>query len=289
MRRRAGGPEPAPVRLAAWVEAAALRRWERRLARSVVVQAAISPVDARELPAPPPVHVLPNRVELRAAARGAEPLRDIDVVLTGNMAYPPNADAARWLSEAIAPALWRRRPDASVWVVGRAAQRLVARPANRGARRRRRHRRATCGARAWRSRRCASAPAPRTRCSRRWPPAPRSWRPRRRWRRSRCRPAPWRPRTDAEALAAAVHRLLADENERRRLAERAADAVARFGVVAQREQVDRLVRRAARGGPWLSGSSGSPVRPASAPPSGAPCRGSAGCSRGPATRARPDR
>jgi polysaccharide biosynthesis protein PslH len=123
-RRRAAGPEPAPLRWAARADAALLRRWERRLCRWAAVQTAISPIDARELPAPPAVRVLPNSVELPAAAPPGPGEREIDVVLTGNMAYPPNADAARWLSDAIAPALWRRRPRASVWVVGRDAWRL---------------------------------------------------------------------------------------------------------------------------------------------------------------------
>jgi glycosyltransferase involved in cell wall biosynthesis len=128
MRRRANGPEPAPVRWAARLEAELLRRWERRLSRWVAVQAVTSPVDAGHLPAEPDIWVLPNSVEVPAAAPIAVDERDIDVILTGNMAYPPNADAARWLSETIAPAIWRRRPDASVWVVGRDAGRLSVGP-----------------------------------------------------------------------------------------------------------------------------------------------------------------
>jgi Glycosyl transferases group 1 len=124
MRRRASGPEPVALRLAARAEAALLGRWERRLARWVDVQAAISAADAAQLPSPPEVHVLPNSVALAGGEPPGDGARDIDVILTGNMAYPPNADAARWLSEEIAPALWRRQPDASVWVVGRDAGRL---------------------------------------------------------------------------------------------------------------------------------------------------------------------
>ena len=124
MTRRATGPEPAPVRWAARIEAALLRRWERRLSGWVSSQLVTSPVDARHLPRRPEMHVLMNTVDLPSANRTASAERDIDVILTGNMAYPPNADAAGWLSEAIAPALWRRRPNTSVWVVGRDAGRL---------------------------------------------------------------------------------------------------------------------------------------------------------------------
>jgi polysaccharide biosynthesis protein PslH len=128
MRRRANGPEPAPIRWVARLEAKLLHRWEQRLSRWVAVQAVTSPVDAGHLPAGPDIWVLPISVSVPAAAPVADGERDIDVILTGNMAYPPNADAARWLSETIAPAIWRRRPDASVWVVGRDAGRLSLSP-----------------------------------------------------------------------------------------------------------------------------------------------------------------
>jgi hypothetical protein len=124
MRLRATGPESAPVRWAARVEAALLRRWEHRLSHFVAAQLVTSPVDARDLPPRPDIHVLMHSVELPPGPPAPADARDIDVILTGNMAYPPNADAADWLSSAIAPAIWRRRPDASVWVVGRDAARL---------------------------------------------------------------------------------------------------------------------------------------------------------------------
>jgi len=64
-----------------------------------------------------------NCIEVPAEpAGGAE--RDIDVILTGNMAYPPNRDAAQWLSDSIAPDLLARRPETSIWVVGRRAEEL---------------------------------------------------------------------------------------------------------------------------------------------------------------------
>jgi glycosyltransferase involved in cell wall biosynthesis len=120
MRRRAAGPEAAPVRWAARLEAALLERWEHRLREHAAGQLAISPLDARLLPTPPDVHVVPNSIEIpETPDNGGE--RDIDVILTGNMAYPPNRDAARWLSDAIAPELWARRPETSIWVVGRRA------------------------------------------------------------------------------------------------------------------------------------------------------------------------
>lgn len=125
MRRRAVGPERWPIRWLARVEAVLLQRWERRLSGWTAAQLVISSIDARELPSRPQIYVLGNSVDVPPTGGRPADQRDIDVVLTGNMAYPPNADGAAWLSEAIAPALWRRRPDAAVWVVGRDAGRLA--------------------------------------------------------------------------------------------------------------------------------------------------------------------
>jgi polysaccharide biosynthesis protein PslH len=128
MRRRANGPESALIRWAVRLEGALLERWERRLTRHARAQLAISTIDAQLLPSPPEVRVVPNCVDVSALPSRDDKERDIDLILTGDMAYPPNAAAARWLSEAIAPALWSRRPDASIWVVGRNAERLALDP-----------------------------------------------------------------------------------------------------------------------------------------------------------------
>ena len=128
MRRRATGPEPAPIRWAARLEAVLLGRWERRLTQHAAAQIAISSLEARLLPSPPEVRIVPNCIDVPVLPPGSDGERDIDLILTGNMAYPPNADAARWLSDAIAPALWAGRPGSSVWVVGRDAGRLALDP-----------------------------------------------------------------------------------------------------------------------------------------------------------------
>jgi hypothetical protein len=242
-QRRATGPEPAPVRWAARADAALLRRWERRLARCAAVQAVISEIDARALPTPPALHVLANSVDLPHAAPPGQPERDIDVVLTGNMAYPPNADAARWLSTAIGPALWRRRPRATVWVVGRDAQRLDLDP--------RIEVRADVPELTSYLRRARLALAP-LRIGTGSPNkvleamaagtpvvatsdavAPFAF-----------GPGVVATADDAESLAILVDRMLADEGDRERLAERALRAVEAYGAAAQRRRLEDLVEAA---------------------------------------------
>jgi glycosyltransferase involved in cell wall biosynthesis len=123
MRRRAGGPERGAIRAAARVEAELMGRWETRAARWCVRQVVTSAADATNLPAEPPCAVIPVGWDTEAAADdGAE--RDIDVVLTGNMRYPPNRDAAEWFANEILPEVRRRLPGTTACVVGRDASSL---------------------------------------------------------------------------------------------------------------------------------------------------------------------
>jgi hypothetical protein len=123
MRRRATGPERVPIRAAARLEAVLMRRWERRAARWCARQVATTLEDAASLPAEPRCEVIPVGWDGQAAVddRGD---RDLDVVLSGNMRYPPNRDAAEWFASEILPAVRRRRPGTSAWVVGREASSL---------------------------------------------------------------------------------------------------------------------------------------------------------------------
>lgn len=124
MRRRAAGDEPLPVRAFARLEARLLRRWERRAASWVAAQVAISREDAVALSAGPPVEVLAHNAAGEPYCEPADHRRDIDVIFTGTMSYPPNAEAARWLAQEIAPRIARARPGTAIHVVGRRAAQL---------------------------------------------------------------------------------------------------------------------------------------------------------------------
>ncbi len=123
MRLRAAGPERLPARAAARLEAALMRRWERRAAGWSVRQVATTPEDAANLPDEPPCEVIPVAFDSEPTVDDREE-RDLDVVLSGNMRYPPNRDAAEWFAREILPAVRRRRPRTSAWVVGRNASSL---------------------------------------------------------------------------------------------------------------------------------------------------------------------
>lgn len=124
-RRRARGPEPVPIRVVAWLESVALRRHERRIAASVAEQIATADEDAAVLAGGAPVTVIPVAWDGPAvAADPPDAVRDIDMILTGSMRYPPNVAAARRFATDIVPLVRRHRPDATAWVVGRDAARL---------------------------------------------------------------------------------------------------------------------------------------------------------------------
>jgi glycosyltransferase involved in cell wall biosynthesis len=123
MRRRAGGPEHLVVRAAARFEAALLRRWERRVAAWATGQIVTSSEEAAYLPAPPTVEVIPISTDAEVFVEPPGHRRDIDVVLSGNMRYPPNRAAAVRMANDIVPKLQEVRPVRAV-IVGRAASTL---------------------------------------------------------------------------------------------------------------------------------------------------------------------
>ena len=124
MAIRARGPEGRLVRLAASVEGPLLTGWERRCARWASAQVVTAAEDARSLPPEPPIEIIPQGWDGDPFQEAAGHRRDIDVIFTGNMAYPPNRDAAQWLAGEIAPRLRAKRPDVRLVVAGRAAARL---------------------------------------------------------------------------------------------------------------------------------------------------------------------
>jgi hypothetical protein len=121
MARRARGPEPLPIRLFARYEAWRMRAWELRLAGHLAAQVGTSIEVADMLPQTPRAHVIPPSYPhaIHDDPPGHE--RDIDLILTGDMSYPPNREAANLLLERILPRILSQRPQTSVWVVGRSA------------------------------------------------------------------------------------------------------------------------------------------------------------------------
>jgi glycosyltransferase involved in cell wall biosynthesis len=119
MRRRARGGEALPVRLAAAVEARLLARMERAGAAVAAAQVVTAREDAAHLPPHPAPVILP--VGWDGPIEPGEGPRDVDLIFTGNMAYPPNREAARRIDARILPLIRRRRPQARAWVVGRGA------------------------------------------------------------------------------------------------------------------------------------------------------------------------
>jgi len=111
------------LRWAARIESRLLAEHERRVASWVAAQIVVSRLDA-ELLAPEPIPEVVPHVMAVVDYDPAAATRDIDVIFTGDMRYPPNREAAVWLAGAIAPALRRRRPEVRVVVAGRAADRL---------------------------------------------------------------------------------------------------------------------------------------------------------------------
>lgn len=70
------------------------------------------------------IAVIPNGVDHDYfSPRKAE--KTFDLVFTGNMAYPPNVDAAVFLAEEIMPIVWKKKPEARIMIAGASPDRKV--------------------------------------------------------------------------------------------------------------------------------------------------------------------
>lgn len=63
------------------------------------------------------IHVIPNGVD-HSFFKPLDKEKSFDVVFTGNMAYPPNVDAAIYLIKEIMPLVWKNNPDTNVLLAG---------------------------------------------------------------------------------------------------------------------------------------------------------------------------
>jgi glycosyltransferase involved in cell wall biosynthesis len=107
---------------AAWLKALAMRGWEAEWAGRFDGVITVSQQEKdwllRRSPHAP-VTVIPNGVDCSALQPLPEPAAGNDLLFIGTLGYPPNADAVRWLVEAILPRVRLSVPDARLVVVGR--------------------------------------------------------------------------------------------------------------------------------------------------------------------------
>jgi len=117
----------APSRAARWLARLDLdrtRRFEGRLLRRFDATLVTSERERDALlalagpGAPPPVHVVPNGVDLEHFAPAPHPRPDDAIVFVGRMGYHANVAAAVFLVERILPRVWRERPSARLTIVG---------------------------------------------------------------------------------------------------------------------------------------------------------------------------
>jgi hypothetical protein len=120
MAVRARGPEALPIRGAAFWDAGRLRRWESKVARWATCGITTTKEVAETLPGQGNAAVIPVALQAEVVARVGNH-RDIDVILTGDMRYPPNREAAGILAREIMPVVRGHLPGTTCWIVGRHA------------------------------------------------------------------------------------------------------------------------------------------------------------------------
>lgn len=96
-----------------------LAQYEAEIFQDFDLKTIISLPDRSLVPHPgrDQILIIPNGVD-HEYFKPAEMHKDFDIVFTGNMAYPPNIDAAVYLVEKIMPEVWLKFPQARVLIAG---------------------------------------------------------------------------------------------------------------------------------------------------------------------------
>jgi glycosyltransferase involved in cell wall biosynthesis len=84
-----------------------------------------------DLPKSPQVAIIPNGVDLEYFEPGTEQRDPVALVFSGKMSYHANVTAALYLLSSIMPHVWRERPDAHLWIVGKDPDPVLYREAAR--------------------------------------------------------------------------------------------------------------------------------------------------------------
>ncbi|NOY50342.1 MAG: glycosyltransferase [Chlorobi bacterium] len=103
-----------------------LLKYENKVFDSFDNKTIISLPDRRliEHPQKGKIHIIPNGVD-HAFFSPMEREKKYELVFAGNMAYPPNVDAANFLIKEIMPLVWEKLPDAKVLLAGASPDRKV--------------------------------------------------------------------------------------------------------------------------------------------------------------------
>jgi glycosyltransferase involved in cell wall biosynthesis len=96
-----------------------LQRYEAEVFEDFDLKTIISEPDRDLIPHPKrdSILIIPNGVD-QDFFHPIEADKKYDVVFTGNMAYPPNANAATFLAYEIMPVVWKSFPDAKLLLAG---------------------------------------------------------------------------------------------------------------------------------------------------------------------------
>lgn len=100
-----------------WFEQKRVARYEKNVIHNSVASFVVSSIDKQEIGISQ-VFVLPLGVDIQRDGENLFPCAPI-VMLTGNMAYRPNVDAAKWMASKCWPHIKAAVPGAEFWIVGR--------------------------------------------------------------------------------------------------------------------------------------------------------------------------
>jgi glycosyltransferase involved in cell wall biosynthesis len=118
-----------PAAVYSTIQAARLRKYERRICSLVDHVVAVSEKDGRllsDLGLKTPLSVIPNSIDVREYEQGDARTEQYDLVFVGKMDYRPNVDAVLWFAAEVWPLLKAWRPQTTWAIVGKKPHRRLA-------------------------------------------------------------------------------------------------------------------------------------------------------------------
>lgn len=108
-----------------------LKRYEREIFDDFDIKTIISEPDRQQIDHPrrDEILIVPNGVD-HDYFKPMEAVKNFDLVFTGNMAYPPNVNAAQFLAKEIMPLVWQKLPDTKLLLAGATPDKSVRDLAN---------------------------------------------------------------------------------------------------------------------------------------------------------------
>ncbi|MEZ4722818.1 MAG: glycosyltransferase [Flavobacteriales bacterium] len=114
-----------PVNIPMMWETKRLKEYEKDIQSDFLHRYIISEQDRNQLSYVEDLHVVPNGISEEFLVQKQVSAYKCDILFTGNMAYRPNVECAKFLAMRVMPLVWEKRPEATLYISGATPSKAV--------------------------------------------------------------------------------------------------------------------------------------------------------------------